>query len=381
MASRSEDLTAQGTGDILVIDDDLVDRLAVVHCLAGRTHRVTQVSSGSDALARLDEKAFDLVLLDVVMPDMDGFEVCRRIRRRFNPQALPIIFLTAKADISELLAHGNDYLIKPVGEEELLARVRIHLDAKWAHHQLDDLVAERDRLVEEVTERNAELARFNYTVSHDLKNPLTTVKNFTGLIRRDLNVGDVERVARNLDRVERAANRLERMLNELFQLSRIGHRPGAMEEVHFGEMVKDVVASLEEALHGKGVEVRQAEVTSWVQGHPVHLSKVVHQLFENALQFFGDQETPWIEVGEQPSEDGSRDPVFYVRDNGKGIAPQYHDRIFGLFERLDPTASEGTGVGLAMVRRIIEFHRGQVWVESDGEGFGSTFLFTIPRAE
>ena len=126
-----------------------------------------------------------------------------------------------------------------------------------------------------------------------------------------------------------------------------------------------------------GIEVRFASSGSTVFGDRVRLLQVVQNLVDNAAKFMGDQPNPYIEIGQRGDEDGK--PIFYVKDNGIGIAPEYHERVFGLFNKLD-AQTEGTGVGLALVKRIIEIHGGRIWVESE-VGKGSTFFFTLLRGD
>ncbi len=236
---------------------------------------------------------------------------------------------------------------------------------------------ERARLIAELEEKNAELERFNYTVSHDLKSPLLTIKGFLGLLRRDLRAGDYQRLDHDLDRIDVAADRMHVLLHELLELSRIGHQVHPPEEVAMDQLAREAVDQVAGLIDRAGVEVHVAPGMPAVRGERIRLQEVYQNLIENAVKYMGEQAAPCIEVGaEQRNGSG---PVFFVRDNGVGIDPRYREKIFGLFERLD-TRDNGTGVGLALVRRIVELHGGRVWVESPGVGRGSTFCFTLPRA-
>ena len=240
--------------------------------------------------------------------------------------------------------------------------------------RLEATRAERERLIGELERRNAELERFTYTVSHDLRTPLVTVRGFVDLLEKDVAAGEVERVAGDLSRIRSATSTMETLLRELLELSRVGRVMNPPETVSLAALARQAVTLLHGRLRAAGVRVEIQPDLPTVRGDRTRLLEVLQNLIENAVKFRSGQGEPVVEVGSRPGPDG---PVVFVRDNGIGIDPRYHDRVFALFERLDPRV-EGTGVGLALVRRIVEVHGGRVWVESDGAGRGSTFCFTLP---
>ena len=248
----------------------------------------------------------------------------------------------------------------------------------------------RDRTVEleakadELAAKNDELERFAYTVSHDLKSPLVTIQGFLGFLERDVaaaatDPGADERVAGDVGRIRGAANKMQRLIDDLLELSRVGREAGRPEVVEMVEVSREVRELLIGPIAERGVEVVVARDLPAVRGDRTQLHQLLQNLIQNALQYMGDQPSPRIEVGVRGADvkDGES-PAFYVRDNGMGIDPRYHEKVFGLFERLDPGASERTGIGLALVKRIVEVHGGRIWVESEGAGRGSTFCFTLP---
>ena len=202
---------------ILVVDDEPVNRLILQMQLETAGYEVREAVDGFQALERLDD--VDLVLLDVMMPRMSGYDVCRKLRERLAPTDLPVIFVTAKDQPENLAkgfsAGGNDYLVKPVGMEELLARIRLHLDLLAGHRRLE-------HLVNELAERNERLAQVNDTVSHELRNPLVTLKNFLDLAERDARDGSSERFVADLDHLRRATQDMEDRIGELFHHSELG---------------------------------------------------------------------------------------------------------------------------------------------------------------
>jgi len=233
--------------------------------------------------------------------------------------------------------------------------------------------AEREEMIRQLEEKNKELESFTYTVSHDLKAPLITVKGFLGFLEKDIAAGDEERLRSDLDRIHAAADKMKQLLDELLELSRIGRFVNPPEEAALGELAREAVDLVEGRLAERGAEVAIAEDLPVVRVDRVRLVQLFQNLLENSIKFMGDQEEPRIEVS-QRFEGG--ETIFFVRDNGVGIEGKYLKQIFGLFQKMS-SGGEGTGIGLALVRRIVEIHGGRVWAESPGPGQGASFCFTL----
>jgi signal transduction histidine kinase len=236
--------------------------------------------------------------------------------------------------------------------------------------------SQREKLIRELEAKNAELERFTYTVSHDLKSPLITIRGFLGLLEKDALAGDAEQMQDDMKRIIDATDKMQRLLNELLELSRVGRMMNPPEAMPFETIVREALALVRGPLQARGVDVQVAADLPIVHGDRTRLVEVVQNLVDNAVKFMGDQLQPLIAIGQLGSDDTGKS-ILFVQDNGSGIDRQYHDIIFGLFSKLD-TKSEGTGVGLALVKRIIEVHGGRIWVESKGAKTGSTFYFTLP---
>ncbi len=236
--------------------------------------------------------------------------------------------------------------------------------------------AERDRLIHELEQKNAELERFTYTVSHDLKSPLITVRGFLGSIERDVKDGRYDRLGVDVARILSATARMQTLLDELLKLSRVGRVVNPPEKVAFADLVQEAKDLVRGRLDAARARVEVQEGIPDVFGDRSRLVQVLQNLLDNSAKFFGDQKVPRIVVGFRPGASDGR-PVFFVQDNGEGVAPENLGRMVGLFEKLDDR-SRGTGVGLAIVKRIVEVHGGKLWVESPGRGQGTTVCFTLP---
>ena len=275
--------------------------------------------------------------------------------------AQTVYILTATILLTQTLRKIDEAFAK--AQQELRERTRVE--------------AERERIIQELEAKNAELERFTYTVSHDLKSPLITISGFVGLLESDAMSGNTEKFKSDLQRIQKAAEKMRRLLDELLELSRIGRLVNPPSETSFAKITEEALSLTRGRLMAGNIRVQVAPDLPLVRGDRPRLVEVMQNLIDNAAKFMGDQPTPQIDIGVRRD---NNEPIFFVRDNGIGIQPAYHDKVFGLFDKLDPH-SEGTGIGLALAKRIIEVHGGRIWVESEGQGKGSVFCFTLPVKE
>jgi PAS domain S-box-containing protein len=237
-------------------------------------------------------------------------------------------------------------------------------------------ITERKRQEEELKQKNSELERFTYTVSHDLKSPLVTVKTFLGYLEQDLARPNMERVKQDVTYMQNATDKMGQLLDELLNLARVGRKKNPAVRVTFRELAQEAVRLVAGRISTGGVKVQVADAVVTLEGDRPRLMEIWQNLVENACKFMGNQPQPQVGIG---VEQRGPETVFFVRDNGAGIDPRYQAKVFGLFEQLNPKG-EGTGMGLALVKRIVELYEGRIWVESAGPGRGANFLFTLPGA-
>lgn len=240
---------------------------------------------------------------------------------------------------------------------------------------LAELALNNARMFSELELKNAELERFTYTVSHDLRSPLVTIKGFLGYLEEDAKTGNLESFHRDMLRVNNAADRMDALLKDLLKLSRVGRLMNKQEEIGFEDLVKEALENVDGIFQKRQVTLQIQANLPRIYGDRQRLVEVLQNLLDNAAKYCGERPDPQVEVGKLDDDENGQ-LVFYVKDNGIGIDPEYHERVFGLFNKLDAN-SEGTGIGLSLVKRIIEVHGGNVWLVSE-LGKGSTFFFSLP---
>lgn len=277
----------------------------------------------------------------------------------FDDTQSPRIWSTAEVDALVLAANLLSAAIK-----------RLQMDSV-----LRDELQQRTVLINELENKNAELERFAYAVSHDLRSPLVTIRGFLGHLEKSVNKGDMENFRNDLQRISNATARMDRLLKDVLHLSRTGHLDNQPQELPFETLIKEALDVMHGQLEARNVTLQTQPNLPPVYGDKPRLVEVLQNLIDNAIKYMGEQSDPCIEIGMYGLE--NEKTIFYVKDNGIGIEPEYHERIFRLFDKLDST-SDGTGVGLALVKRIIEFHGGRIWVESEA-GKGAVFYFTLPK--
>jgi two-component system, sensor histidine kinase and response regulator len=380
--------------NILLVDDQPANVVALEAMLQGLGQNLITAGSGREALKLLLTHEFAVVLLDVKMPDMDGFETATLIRQRDKSRHTPIIFLTA-ADKSQTQAMRGyavgavDYLVKPVVPEFVRSKVAVFVELAKKSEQLRrqaqllqaseqearDLAEARAELVRDLEHKNRELESFSYAVSHDLRAPLRRIESFGRAVQESQ--GDrLDDAGRHyLDRVREASQQMSRLIDDVLYLARVTRADMREHEVDLSGLVTLLLDRMREAEPDRPVEVKVRPGITVAADGPL-LRIAVTNLLENAWKFTARTPAARIEFG---VTNAGGEPTYFVRDNGAGFDMAYADRLFGPFQRLH-RASEfpGTGIGLATVQRIVHRHGGRVWAEGT-LGQGATFHFTIGR--
>ena len=367
--------------DILIVDDHPENLLALETVLEPLGHPIVRAGSGAEALRKVLERDFAVILLDVTMPDLDGFETAALIRQRDRSRHTPIIFLTAvnKSDafVFKGYSHGAvDYILKPFVPEILRAKVTVFLNLFKMRAKLKEQADKLERMNRELSRSNAELQQFAYIASHDLREPLRKMASFADLLMmrcRTLD-GSAQQYARF---IIDGATRLQSMIEDLLEYSRAGRPDKPAERFEGGAALAKALSDLALAVQESGARIKRGELPV-IHGDFAQVTRLFQNLIGNALKFRKEKGAV-IEIG---AETAGAERRFFVRDNGIGIDPAYHEKIFGVFNRLHAREKyPGTGVGLAICRKIVDHHGGRIWVESR-QGEGATFYFTLPgRAE
>lgn len=358
---------------ILIVDDRWQNLLATEALLKPLGADIVTAESGEAALSLVLERHFAIVLLDVQMPGMDGFETARLMKTRPSMQGVPIIFVTAisKEDhyATEAASIGAvDYIFKPINPDILKSKVQVYLDLYTQRQQILQLNAT-------LRQSNEELERFAYVCSHDMKEPVRMMNIYAGFLAEDSVEALDEDGRRYVQYIRDNATRLNRMIGDILNFSRVGREAIEVEAVDTRRVFDEVCAGLAGV-----IEAQRARVTCGalpeMQTSPTLMRVLLQNLIGNALKFQDGTRTPEIHVSARRAGKAYR---FDVADNGIGIDPAYADRIFTIFQRLHSEDEfPGTGIGLSTCRKFVRLYGGDISFTSK-PGEGTTFSFTLPQ--
>lgn len=395
---------SESRAKVLIVDDRVENLQALEVLLRELDVTLVRASSGNEALTLTLEHEFALVLLDVQMPGMDGFEVVELLRQSTRTRHLPVIFLSAifSGDyykIRGVEAGAVDFIEKPIVPEILIGKVRVFLDLhrnklalKQLNENLEARVCERTAdLAEEIKRRqhieedlkrtvqmlrqsNRELENFAYCCSHDLKEPLRTIVSFSQLLQQEYRGRFDDEADRFIGFIADAAINLDKLVQGILSFSRVDAASDAFEPVNCSQVLQDTLSELDVAIREQGARI-EVEPLPTLSAVEFQIRQLFQNLIGNALKF-NDGSPPLLRITAEEQADVW---LFRFADNGIGIEPKYFERIFLMFQRLHPRHEyPGSGLGLALCKKIVEFHQGTIWVEST-PGAGSTFSFTLKK--
>lgn len=371
---------------VLVVDDKPDNLRLLSAILTDQGYEVRQALSGQMAITAAQNRPPDLVLLDIKMPDLNGYQVCEQLKTDERTRRIPIIFLSAldrsPDKVKGFSAGGADYITKPFQSSEVLVRVEHQLEIARLQAQLERQNAQlqqeiRDRIAteKELLRSNEDLEQFARVVSHDLQQPLQSILGFGKiLLLKYPNLLESE-ICNYLSRIVQAGERMQQLIEDLLAYSQVDVSR-SIEVIDCDRVLAEAIENLQAAISQTHAHLSTAPLPQ-VKGKSSQLIQVFQNLIGNALKFTRSNVPPEIEISAEIQEG---EWVFRVRDNGIGIEPQNFDRLFQLFTRLHPSDRfPGTGIGLATCKKIVESHGGRIWVESQ-TGVGTTFFFTLPKA-
>jgi two-component system sensor histidine kinase/response regulator len=382
-------------GDILIVDDHLENLQILFSMLTDYGYEVRRVISGKQALNVVKSDPPDIILLDILMPDMDGYEVCQRLKAQELTAQIPIIFLTAlDNEMDKLKAFdmgGIDYITKPFHIKEVVARIENQLtiqrqrlaiaqqneQLKEHNLKLEQLNAQLVKANSQLEQSNKDLEQFAYIASHDLRSPLQTILGFAQILSQNYQNALDEKASHYLDRIISGAYRMNKLIKGLLEYSRIGTGSLKFVKVDCSWILDQVLESLQSELE-QSQAVIEADPLPQVMGDEVQIEQLFQNLISNAIKYRHDQVIPLIKITvKQPLND---EYLIGIHDNGIGIEVEDYPRIFQVFQRLENCDQyPGTGIGLAVCQKIVDNHGGKIWVESE-QNQGTSFYFTLPSS-
>ncbi|MBN1262642.1 MAG: hybrid sensor histidine kinase/response regulator [Anaerolineae bacterium] len=360
-------------GNILIVDDTPANLRLLSSMLSEQGYKVRSVLNGQMALTAAQAAPPDLVLLDIRMPDMDGYAVCEALKQDERTADIPIIFISAldatQDKVKAFTVGGVDYITKPFQFDEVLARVRTHLALRALQKELEHQIDNRDKAI-------AELDAYAHTVAHDLKNPLTVLLGYSTMLEKNWDKIPQEKIARNLSVIAQSSRRMTNIVNELLLLASVRQ----LDEVPYDSLnmetiVAEVLVRMDDMIKESRAEIIVPHHWPTAAGHGPWVEEIWVNYISNAIKYGG--QPPKIKLGASLYDDGR--PCFWVLDNGPGISEEDQTKLFTPFERLSQARAKGHGLGLSIVRRIVEKLGGEVVLQSK-ENEGSMFGFVLPPA-
>ncbi|MEQ8583743.1 MAG: response regulator [Marinoscillum sp.] len=359
---------------ILMVDDKIENLVALERILRDLPVRLFRATSGNEALRLTLHHDFALALLDIQMPEMDGYELASILREEEKTVHIPFIFISAIFTDSINVFQGYEkgafsYITKPFEPEVLIAKVQFFVD-KYHQEQALKMKTEQLQMI------NEELESFSYSVSHDLRAPLRAIAGFSQILQEKISSLEPGH-ARYLDMIVQNVDKMSRLIDDLLDFSRMSRLEKVYTIIDPADLVREIYKELEHSMDTGGVELTIGEMPL-IRGDRAMISHVLSNLLSNAIKYSSTREKQLIKI---TAYDQENETVIQVKDNGVGFDTEYSNKLFKIFQRLhNEDEFEGTGVGLAIVKRIINRHNGRVWAEAILDE-GATFSISLPRYE
>jgi signal transduction histidine kinase len=364
---------ADARPNILIVDDRKENLLATEKVLRNLNAGIFKAMSGNEALSLMLHNRFAVVLLDVQMPEMDGFETAMLMQEHESMRGVPIIFVTAISKEERYATQAAeigavDYIFKPFNPDILRSKVKVYLDLYVQREQIL-------KLNEHLSRSNEELERFAYICSHDMQEPVRMMNVYAGFLADE----QVERLdeagKRHVGAIKRSAEHMRKMIADILAFSRVGREAPKLEELDCNQIVHDVLAEFGAIISQKRALIVCNPLPT-LKGCQTLMRMLFQNLIGNALKFQNGTRPPEIEIHAEATDKEWR---FAIKDNGIGIDPAFSDKVFAIFQRIHRKEEyPGTGIGLSICKKFVESCGGRIWFESV-LGKGSVFSFTIPR--
>lgn len=360
--------------NILIVDDRKENLLATEKVLKPLNTTIYKASSGNEALSLMLRHRFAVVLLDVQMPEMDGFEVAMLMQEDEHMRNIPIIFVTAISKEERYATQAAeigavDYIFKPINPEILKSKVKVYIDLYVQRQQMLQLNAT-------LKQSNEELERFAYICSHDMQEPVRMMNSYAGLLEENYSDTLDESGRKYLQYIITNAQRMQKMIQDILAFARIGREEIISELVDCNHIIQETQVKLADMIAEKHARIH-CEILPVLHTSATLMQVLFQNLIGNALKFQEGKRAPEITIWAEQVETIWH---FFVKDNGIGIAPEFLDNVFTIFQRFHRKEDyPGTGIGLSTCRKFLHLCGGDIGVESV-PGQGTTFHFTLPAA-
>ena len=357
---------------ILIVEDTLTIREEIHDILVMEGYTVFEAENGSIGFEIALKKHPDLIISDILMPKLNGFEMYKKLQNNKTTKLIPLIFLSAKAEKSDIRAGMNlgaeDYLTKPIDVEDLLNTVKIKIDKKILLAQ--EIIDKTTTISATLQEQKKELDNYAQLISHELKTPLRNISDILIWIREELaHPISSENSINSIELLEKKVERMELLLTKIEQYKNIRSSSFKKNKINLNTIAKKVIAKLQVPSHIK-IEIKNKLPTLFAD--EIMLEKVFEILIQNALDHI-DKKKGLILLACETTEE---DYLFSIKDNGIGIKTKYHEKIFEMFQTID--SNNSTGIGLSIVKKIISYYNGEVKVESKTNK-ETIFYFSLPK--